>query len=121
MEKEVMEKEIVTKEEAQERINDNYEVIDTAYGRIKASKRWFAVCGTIGAIAAGVGVAGIATVGFVLAPVATTGLGVAAALVSAKFYNDENKEQARLIDADNKNYETAQRIEEKSKAKVKTK
>lgn len=121
MEKEVMEKEIVTKEEAQERINDNYEVIDTAYGRIKASKRWFAVCGTIGAIAAGVGVAGIATVGFVLVPVATTGLGVAAALVSAKFYNDENKEQSRLIDADNKNYETAQRIEEKSKAKVKTK
>ena len=92
MEKEVMEKEIVTKEEAQERINENYEVIDTAYGRIKASKRWFAVCGTIGAIAAGIGVAGIATVGFVLVPVATTGLGVAAAVVSAKFYNDETKE-----------------------------
>lgn len=113
---EVMEKK-VTKDQALERINDNFEVIDTAYGRIKASKRWFAVCGTIGAIAAGIGVAGIATVGFVLAPVATTGLGVAAAVVSAKFYSDENIEHARLLDADNKNFEAKERIE----AKVKTK
>lgn len=119
MEKEVYEKEIVTKEEAQERINDNFEVIDTAYGKIKASKRWFAVCGTIGAIAAGVGVAGIATLGFVLVPVATTGLGVAAAVVSAKYYNDETKEHARMVEADDRNYEASQRIEEKSKVKTK--
>ena len=119
MEKEVYEKELVTREEAKERINENFEVIDTAYGQIKASKRWFAVCGTIGAIAAGVGVAGIATLGFVLVPVATTGLGIAAAVASAKYYNDENKEQARLVEADNKNYEAAQRIEAKTKVKSK--
>ena len=119
MEKEVYEKKIVTKEEAQKIINDNFEVIDTAYGKIKASKRWFAVCGTIGAIGAVVGVAGIATLGFVLVPVATTGLGVAAAIVSAKYYNEEKKEHARLAEADNRNYDALQRIEEKSKVKTK--
>ena len=119
MEKEVYEKKIVTKEEALKRINDNFEVIDTAYGKIKASKRWFAVCGTIGAIAAGVGAAGIATLGFVLVPVATTGLGVAAAIVSAKYYNEEKKEHARMVEADKRNYDALQRIEEKSKVKTK--
>ena len=119
MEKEVYEKELVTREEAKERINENFEVIDTAYGQIKASKRWFAVCGTIGAIAAGVGVAGIATLGFVLVPVATTGLGVVTAIVSAKYYNEEKKEHARLVEADDRNYEASLRIEEKSKVKTK--
>ena len=114
-----MGKEIVTKEEAQERIKENYAVLDTAYGRINASKRWFTVCGTICAIAAGIGVAGIATIGFVLAPVAATGLGVATAVVSVKFYSDEKRVHASLIEEDNKNYEAAQRIEEKAKVKTK--
>lgn len=119
MREEFMENEIVTKEEALDRVKENYEVIDTAYGRINASKKWFAACGTIGAIATGIGVAGIATLGFVLAPVATTGLGIAAAVTSAKFYNDENKELNRMIEADEKNVATQERIEAKA-AKVKT-
>ncbi|MBQ7105354.1 MAG: hypothetical protein IJN90_05810 [Bacilli bacterium] len=116
-----MEKEKVTREQAVERINDNYEIIDTAYGRIRASKKFFAVTGTIGALSTGVGIAGLVVTGFTLLPITVTALGVAAAGVSAKFYSDENKECARLQAEDEHNQTLQRRIEAKDQEKVKVK
>ena len=114
-----MEKKIVTREEAIERVKENREVINTAYGRVNVSKTFFKICGAVGVVAAGIGVAGIATLGFVLVPVATTGLGVAAAVTSGIFYNGENKEERRLQDAWLENKAAANRIVEKQKVKAK--
>ena len=114
-----MENKKVTREEAIERVSSNREVIRTAYGNVSVSKKFFAVCGVIGTVAAGIGVAGMATLGFVLVPVATTGLGGAAAVTSGIFYNGENKEERRLQDAWLENKAAANRIVEKQKVKAK--
>lgn len=112
-----MEKKIVTREEAIERVSENREIIRTAYGNVNVSKTFFKVCGAIGAVAAGIGVAGIATLGFVLVPVATTGLGVAAAVTSGIFHRGETKEGQRLEEAWEENKAVANRIVEKQKVK----
>ena len=116
-----MEKEKVTREQAVERINENYEVLDTAYGKIHLSKAFFAATGAIGALSAGVGIAGLIVSGVGVLPIAVTTIGAAAAGVSAKFFGDENKELARLQEEDSYNQSLQRRIEEKDQAKVKTK
>jgi len=105
-----MEDKKVTSEEAIGRLQENKEVIRTAYGNVRVSKTFFAVCAAIGTVAAGIGVAGMATLGFVLVPVATTGLGVAAAVTSGIFYNGENKEERRLEEAWAENKAIANRL-----------
>lgn len=114
-----MEKKIVTREEAIERVKENREVINTAYGRVNVSKTFFKICGAVGVVAAGIGVAGIATLGFVLVPVATTGLGVATAVTSGIFHRGETKEGHRLEEAWEENRAIANRIVEKQKVKSK--
>ncbi len=120
------EKNIVTKEEALERINENFEEIDSAYGKIRVSKIFFKVCAGIGIGATVVGVAGIATLGFALAPVATTGLGIASAATGLIFNKGENDEYARMQEAEERNIRAKRSIvvkevlkEEKAKQKVK--
>lgn len=116
---------IVTKEEAVERIQDNLEEIDCAAGRIRVSKTFFKVCAAIGAGATVIGGIGIGVLGFTLVPVATTGLGIASVVTGLAFNKDKNNEMDDMARSQQRNLQALRSIEVreamKEEAKVKTK
>jgi len=114
-----MENRIVTREEALNRIEENFNELEIAYGKVRISKKFFALCGVLGTVSAGIGIVGLATVGFVLAPITAAGLGIGAAVSSIFFYKDELNEEKRLDNHSIKNQAALHRIEEKAKIKVK--
>lgn len=93
-------KSIVTKEQALERVYNNAETIETGYGQIHVNKKFFRNCAIVSGISTGVGVALLATVGFVLVPVAVTGLGIIATGTNGAFYLGENAKLKELKEAE---------------------
>lgn len=108
-----MEKNIVTKEEAIERIYDNMTTLKTAHGKVRFNKTFFAICAGIGTVCTGIGIAGIVTLGLAVAPITTTGLGLAAAVTSGAFYKGEVNEGRRISEKMQQNYDLMQKISEK--------
>ena len=116
---------VVTKEDALERINNNMKTIDTGYGQIHVNKKFFRNCAIVGGVSTGVGAVLLATVGFVLVPIAVTGLGVIATATNGAFYFGEKLKEEDLEDAYTENKAFYLRIkgkeENSNKAKVKSK
>ena len=96
-------KSIVTKEQALERVYNNMETIETGYGQIHVNKKFFRNCAIFSGIFTGVGAALMVATGFVLVPVAVTGLGVIATGTNGAFYLGENAKLKELNEAENTN------------------
>lgn len=110
----------VTAAEALNSIDDKYESIDIQRGHLRVNKTWMKVCGTIGAVSAGIGVAAGVVTSFTLVPVLTIGLGVAATGASAYFHHDNNKELDELAKEERATKKYESKIEARQAAKVKT-
>lgn len=108
-----MENNIVTKEEAEARINENFETLQTAHGMVRFNKGFFTACACIGIVCTGIGIVGLATIGLGLAPIAATGLGVATIVTSGAFYRGENKEEKSIYEQADYNQTLLRKIEVK--------
>ena len=106
--------EIVTRDQAVERVCENMETLRSAYGDINVNKKFFSRCAAVSAISTCVGAVLVATVGFVLVPVAVTGLGVVATAVNGAFYLGENKREKEIMTLVEKNQTAALKIDKKS-------
>jgi len=110
----VEEKQIITKEEALERVDDNLETIRSAFGTIKFNKIFFGVCNGVSVVAGGIGTALLIGGGLAVAPVVATGFGVAGSIYSAIQLKKQEDTMADMENAWNRNVNTREKIIEKS-------
>lgn len=89
------EEKLVTKEEALERIDENLETINSAFGKIKFNKIFFGVCAGIGVVCTGAGIIGTAVWGLSVASAVATGFGAGAAITGGIFYKQQNDEELK--------------------------
>ncbi len=80
---------------------DDFETIETRYGKIRANKKFFTACSYTGVafMAASVGLFGakiFTGYGSYITPLVTSGLGAAAALVPQIFIEQEDKDKKRI-------------------------
>lgn len=80
---------------------DKFETIETRYGKISANKKFFTACSYTGVafMFAGVGLFGAKVFtgyGSYVAPLISTGISAAAALVPQIFNEQEDKDKARI-------------------------
>lgn len=93
----------VTKEEALERVNDNLETIEGAFGTIKFNKKFFGVFNGISLVSGVVGTGLLIAGGLAVAPIIATGCGLAGTIVSAVGLAKEKHEEEVMCEAEFRN------------------
>lgn len=78
------------KERELEKIDEELETIESAYGKIKFNKVLFGVFAGIGVVCTGAGIVGTVAWGLSVASGIATGLGAATAVTNSIFYKQEN-------------------------------
>ena len=111
-----MEKEVkVTKEEALERVEDNFETLNSRYGAIKVNKVFFGVCAGVSLVSGVIGTGLLIAGGLAAAPIIATGFGIVGTAYSATQIKKQSDYEAETDELWNKNVDTQNKIFAKSK------
>ena len=111
-----MEKEVkVTKEEALERVDDNFETLNSIYGTIKVNKVFFGVCAGVSLVSGAIGTGLLIAGGLAVAPIIATGFGVAGTAYSAIQIKKQLDYEAETNEKWNQNVDAQDKIFAKSK------
>ena len=111
-----MKKEVkVTKAEALERVEDNFETLNSIYGTIRANTGFFVVCAGVSLVSGVIGTGLLIAGGLAVAPVIATGFGIVGTTYSAIQIKKQADYEAEVNEVWNQNVDTKDKIIAKSK------